>query len=289
MNLGKAKDHFSEYYEGTLDRGLKQTFETRFKEDAQLQAEYRAFERTMADLEAFGRIEVEPPTDLHEKISARLDRALWEQKQTQKSSIFSAGWLRALVVGSVAVAGIAVVFLGLNVSHNLGGTQNAGFIGGVGQTERFTYQSTNRGILLSYPPVNNRTIVIRGVDGNEFGRYDLNGQAMTNKPLINEADVPQLLSVSLENPNTDPMFVALPGKTKQSATSGKGSLKELALALSGYYQQPVVLEVSAANSDKTVSWSFGTSDLFHSAQDSVQDLRLQVELTKLGVLKISNN
>ncbi len=87
MTLAKAKDYFSAYHEGSLDRGLKQAFETRLREDTQLQAEYRAFERTMKELEAFGCVEVEPPSDLHDKIAARLDKAIWDQKRQKNSGV----------------------------------------------------------------------------------------------------------------------------------------------------------------------------------------------------------
>src|SRR5438270_5999926 len=113
MNLAKAKDYFSAYYEGSLDRGLRQSFEARLNEDAQLQAEYRAFERTMRDLGAMGQIEIEPPEDLHDKIAARLDYALWEQKR-QKAPLMGVPWWKGLAMGLAVAAGVLAAFFGVH-------------------------------------------------------------------------------------------------------------------------------------------------------------------------------
>src|SRR5947209_1700267 len=107
MNLAKARDYFSAYYEGSLERGLKQAFETRLAEDAQLQAEFAAFEKTMKGLEAFGAVEIEPPADLHERITARLDHAIWEQKRTA-SRFTGLGWWKMGFMGAAVAAGLFV-------------------------------------------------------------------------------------------------------------------------------------------------------------------------------------
>ena len=45
MNANKAREFFSAYYEGSMDRAIRQTFERRLNSDSELHAEYKAFEQ----------------------------------------------------------------------------------------------------------------------------------------------------------------------------------------------------------------------------------------------------
>jgi|GEM_PF-4063019 len=42
MNAPKAREYFSAYRDGSLDKGLKQALERKFQEDGLLRAEYQA-------------------------------------------------------------------------------------------------------------------------------------------------------------------------------------------------------------------------------------------------------
>ena len=53
MNHDKAREFFSAYYEGTLESGLRQQLEARFRADAHLKADYAAFVET---IEALGEL-----------------------------------------------------------------------------------------------------------------------------------------------------------------------------------------------------------------------------------------
>src|SRR5688500_10784952 len=98
MNASKAREFFSSYFEGTLDAGLRQAFERRLHTDAEIQAEYRAFERTMGQLSTLKDLEVEVPFDLHERISARVDLHIFEAKRA-KGSPWIAMWKPLLIGG----------------------------------------------------------------------------------------------------------------------------------------------------------------------------------------------
>jgi hypothetical protein len=287
MNLGKAKDYFSSYYEGSLDRGLKQSFEARLSEDAQLQAEYRAFERTMKDLEAFGTVEIEPPEDLHERIAARLDRAVWEQKR-QKSPAILLSWWKGLVVGGVAVAGIFVAIFGMNGFH-VKNANEAGLVGGQPVVaEQFSFSAADKLVKLSYPSVNHRVILIRDGQDQVLERLELNSQGIIDKVLKNNADTAQLLSVQAEDLSSPKTYIALPGKLEDSTSVGKGSVKEMALALAAHYGKPVILDAKDA-ADKQTSWSFTAADAFTAANGAAPDLGLAVEQRASGVIVIQKN
>jgi hypothetical protein len=282
MNLAKAREYFSGYYEGSLDRGLKQAFETCLREDAQLQAEYQAFERTMTELDSLRAVEVEPPADLHEKISARLDRHIWEEKRTAKPSF--AGWWRSLAIASVAGAGF------LFAIFKLGGpadTAQAGLLGTPVpvSSEQIIVQNDGGGVLVRYPVAKDRTIVIRSQDGIELHRVLLQNQDF-RAPLTNNLESAQLLSVEVEGGGT--MLIALPGTKSESEAAGEGDLRQLAKALAGKYQHTVVLNIS--NVDRQVSWNFDSDDAVLEARQALQKLTsVQVEEREQGVLWIQEH
>src|SRR5437016_300995 len=187
MNLAKAKDYFSAYYEGSLDRGLQQSFEARLKEDAQLQAEYRAFERTMQDLGAMGKIEIEPPEDLHDKIAARLDYALWEQKR-QKAPLMGLSWWKGLVMGLAVAAGIVTAFIGVHSYR--ADTAGTGIPFMNVPVEGFEVVMQNpTSVVVSHPRVAHMQVLIRDEATGELKDSEvLTNQPIQSKPLENVAD-----------------------------------------------------------------------------------------------------
>ena len=126
MNANKAREFFSSYFEGNLDDGLRQAFERTLNTDAELQAEYKAFERTLGQLAGLRDVEIEVPFDLHERISARLDRHIYEKRQTRGGG-FLAFWKPALAAG---VASLAVIGTVLSLNSSGGDVQGAAVIGG---------------------------------------------------------------------------------------------------------------------------------------------------------------
>jgi hypothetical protein len=286
MNLGKAKDFFSAYYEGSLDRGLTQSFESRLKEDAQLQAEYRAFERTMESLGHMGSIEIEPPADLHEKIAARLDRAIWEQKR-EKSPVNGLSWWKGLVMGAAIAAGVFVAFIGFSGKFHNGAANTAGIVPTLAASEQFSFASRNGVVSMSYPTVNHLNVVVRDAAGRVLSSVELNNQDMPSKPLVNPTDRAQLVSIetATDAPRT---YVALPGHARDLSTTGKGSLKDLAVALAGHYGKPVVVD-AFEEADKTTSWDFTSADAVDAANTAVKSLGLAIQEGPTGVVHIQKN
>lgn len=284
MNLAKAKDYFSAYYEGSLDRGLKQSFEMGLREDAQLQAEYRAFVRTMQDLQALGHVEIEPPADLHDKIAARLDRIIWEEKR-EKAPALSMGWWKGLLAVSAVAAGLVFAFLEFGHSN----TSQANIIGSFGSAaDQFTFGAGDHEVTLSYPQVDHQTIIIKDASGLVKETDNLDHQPMDSKPLKNQGDSPQLLSVETADQSVPVSYIAIPGKLRDSALSGKGTVKELAVALAGHYQKAVVVQ-ARDDADKDTSWDFSTGDAMAAAEGAVKPLNLSVSEKLSGVIMIQKN
>ena len=111
MNSNKAREYFSAYLEGSLDAGLRQSFERKLATDATVQAEYRAFVSVVEKLNALKDETIDVPYDLHETISSRLDRHVYDNKS--KTTFALSGWWRSLALGGLATAAIIATIVSL--------------------------------------------------------------------------------------------------------------------------------------------------------------------------------
>src|SRR5260370_39393486 len=90
-----------------------------------MQAEYQAFQETLHELDALRFVSAPVPEDLHDKITARLDLQVWEQKRA--GGLGWTGWLRNVALGGVATAAVLGALLSI-FSHG-NGAAPAGFSG----------------------------------------------------------------------------------------------------------------------------------------------------------------
>ena len=104
MNQEKARELFSDYYEGSLDGGLRQSLEMNLRNDASLREDYTAFVETMEGLDALRSEEIEIPIYLSDRIATRLESV--QSRQKFGLPVWT-NWLRGLAVGAVAIAAIA--------------------------------------------------------------------------------------------------------------------------------------------------------------------------------------
>ncbi len=269
MNLGKAREYFSSYYEGALERGLKESFERVLREDAQLQAEYRAFERTMNQLTAM-QAEVPIPDNLHDSIMARIDRSAWEQNQKQTSGLFH--WWKPVTLGLALAAVAAIAFLKSNGADTTP-TMGASLVQPTASSARLDIKANGNGVRLNLPPVEKRTVEISDVEGHVLETLKLNQQGINNKPLTNASTDATLMQISIDGSTT---WIALPGSARSTASAGKGDMKTLALEIAASSGIPVVVQAKATNAPMT--WTLKADDPHGSAEQAVAPLNMKVEL-----------
>lgn len=259
MNSNKVRDFFSAYYEGTLDRAIRQTFEAKLKADSDLQTEYRAFEAVMRQLGSLKDQPVPVPDDLHETISARLDRHIYESKRRQ-TGVGLGNWWRTLVLGGAACAVLVAAVITLR-NQPSGKTSVAGgvaldapkppaIVDANGTMElRYSHpkSSSNR--------IAEKLVVREGTDGKVLSETPLQPGLEVKQPLENRSSNPVLLTIEK---GSDHIVVVIPGKSPVSSKAGTGSVEDLAKALSANYA--ICVEIAMPDLAEKAEWNFGTTN-----------------------------
>ncbi len=244
MNAQKTRDYFSAYYEGALEPGLKQSFERALQSDAQLSAEYAAFAEAIQGLEAMREIEIDLPMDLHEKISARLDRHIYETKQQAPAR----GWLwwRNAAIGGLVTTGLAMTAIGIFMRGD--GGQAAALPTSSQASFKIDYDGMEP--VVSDQGSGSRTVTVRSAETNQVLReFTLKGDQLKSK-LSNPN--PTAFIFRVERSDGRKALVAVPGHDRLTTLAGKGSAFELAKALADHYRLPV--EIDESIDANTLSW-----------------------------------
>lgn len=282
MNASKAKEFFSAYHEGSIDAGLKQSFERRLDADPALRAEYDAFVRTMGELDAFREAEVAVPDDLNERIQARLDRYVFEQKRTARPAWLS--WWRPLALAGVGALAIFGAVQSLN--HTGAGPMTGGILDSKPAEVPLRIESIDGVPTLFYRPSEKRTLIVRNVnDGTERERVEIDGRLLRSE-LRNTGASASLVSIDVGD-GAPPLMVAIPGQVPRPHPSGQGTIREFVLALADHYRIPVTLQT--ANADRTVVWEFASTDPLADAAKALKDTRFSIEQRYSGVLTIQEH
>lgn len=251
MNANKAREFFSEYYEGKLDRALKQAFERRLESDSELKADYRQFEIVMLRLGQLKDLSVDVPEDLHEQITSRIDRQLYAAKRSAPSG-FLAWWKPAALAG-VACAAIVAAFLAMKPGS--GDTNRAGFVPTAPPAKLVDKED---GVYLQFDnPTGAKAqrLVVRSAAGETVTEMTIEGGKAIDSPLTNPRPAPVLMTIELGDQG---FLVAVPGTASIPAVSGEGSIEDLALAVSGRFRVAVQIEVP--NPAEKATWSFDGTD-----------------------------
>lgn len=276
MNLEKAKEFFSAYYEGSLEAGLRESFERRLKTDAVLRGEYEAFERTMLELEGLKFLTVPVPEDLNERIAQRLDKHIHDQKRV--SSAGWTGWIRNLAFAGLAAA--AVFGAILTISRGGGDASQASVVTASGSPQ-LQAKASDRDVLLTYNVKGSETVTVRNSDGIELTKVSLKDQTWENT-LTNPLASSALFHVEIAGTGEHVQLV-LPGTARETAKTGDGTLIDFAKALSGFYRLPVM--VRAKDTARSVRWDFREADVTKAASTALAP-ESNAQLTVAGVLVI---
>ena len=112
MDINQARELYSAYYEGTIERVSAVALDEAMKGDADIRDDFASFSAVMDTLPTLAEESVSTPTDLHDKIMARLDHHEWEKKQGRKLLLFSnpkMAWFGAAAAALLIFGGLAVL------------------------------------------------------------------------------------------------------------------------------------------------------------------------------------
>lgn len=276
MNRDKAREFFSAYAEGNLDEGLTHSLEQRLAQDAELKAEFDSFKRSTAEIDSLRAERIAIPEDLHERISARLDRHLWEQKQKAKPSWMM--WLRNL--GYAGAAGL-VVFGAMVALKNRGGAATAGVLDSGLPVNEMQAVTESGAFKLKFAPSTERTIHIT-VGGHTTDTVVPRGTTWVSD-LKNPGQSAAVFTVKIDG-EEKPMLVVLPGTSPKPTLEGEGEIVSFGKSLSDTYRLPVVLKLDSPST--VVKWTISGTDPVKAASAVLSAQDYSVDLKSDNVLWI---
>ncbi len=284
MTNEKARDFFSAYYEGTLEPGLSVSLAQRLKADSTLSNEYASFARAMDQLGTLKFEEIASPDDLNEKISARLDRYIYDQKRSAKPALTI--WLRNLGFGTIAAAAIIGAVISLRGGSS--STAPAGvFNPPAPASDKISYSVSPEGVTVKIAPATSKTIIVTDDKGVEKSR-EVAGDA-THPEVVNllKNDGPNAAIFqirALDDPSGS--YVAIPGKVRTTVNAGEGTIVDLAQAMSNYFGVPVSLK--APRPAVKVAWTFASHNPVEEAGKALGP-GFRVTLLQSDILQIEQN
>lgn len=284
MNHDKAREFFSAYYEGTLESGLRQQLETRFRADAQLKADYAAFVETIEALGDLRFEEIEVPLSLNDRIATRLEQ---EEAKRRRPVLAWGNWFRGLAFSGMAAAALVAAFIAIRTE---GGPSTASLMPSPSATSslpanRLVFSAEGKKVLINYRTEDQSLVVVSAAgSGREIQRFPLNRNELRT-PLENNHPTPALLRVTASG-DASGATVVVPGSEKQTAKAGTGSLQDLATALAGHYGVPVVVRGS---STQDVVWNFETGSALRAAESALAGSQASADQRDGGLITILVN
>ena len=278
MTNEKARDFFSAYHEGTIEPGLRVSFEQKLKSDSEIRHEFDSFVRAMSELDKLKFEEILAPEDLHERISASLDRHIFERKRSATPGWGI--WIRGL--SFAGVAGIAI--LGAIFAINLRNGRIATADGLGVASDQVDYKVSPAGMTVKLSLASAKTVVISN-EGKVVSQKMVGDSATPTFETLLSNPLPQASVFTIQVGNDlGETVVGLPGQTRSTMKRGEGTVVDFAKAVSGYFATPVTIETRVPGERK--SWAFTTSDVVTESSKALgsdygvtllRDGRLEIE------------
>lgn len=236
MSPQKARDLFSAAVEGTLDSGLRASFDRALASDPHLSSEFQAFRGLYDGLHALADAPIEVPFGLADRISARIDHDKWERQRNRP--VIGGAWLRSLALGMAAT----VLILGTVASLRGGGkTFSAGLTLDQPVATPLEIRQTDLGVEVSSGPLTGTIKVRNGETGDVIDEAILRGDSL-RRPVRYAGERPIFVVIEQVG-QPERLSVVLPGSQRGTLSDGEGTILEAAKAAAIYYRIPVMIAV----------------------------------------------
>jgi hypothetical protein len=247
--------------------------------DSEVKAEYEAFQQTLSELDGLRFVSSPVPADLHDKIAARLDLQVWEQKRV--ASVGWAGWLRNVALGGVAAAAVVGAILSI-ASH--GQSANASGIGTL-STNQLLATPVDKGVKVSYIAASPKRVSVQS--GEQMLRVDeLAPSQRWESTLTNSQPHAALFRVGIAQDSQE-IEVTIPGSVATHRKPGNGTIEDLAKALADTYRVPVIL--SGRDLNQSIKWDFQEQEPAEAAGTALSTRTFTVEVKNGNALWITEN
>ncbi|MCG9895142.1 MAG: hypothetical protein MH204_06670 [Fimbriimonadaceae bacterium] len=279
MNRNKARDFFSDHYEGLLDPGLSQAFESALASDPDLRADYDAFREVMQDLEGLQMETPETPAFLKERILSRID-------QEAKTAAASRGWF-SMPWARWSLAGVAAASVfGLLLSsqfRDVTGATGAGIL--PSQADEMSPRLSWRSGKVVVNLLSRQDLEFRAVyssSGETVLTRTIRGGVRNSIELENDQPGPAAVTITFSD-RFDPVTVVLPGAGDEAPVRPPvGTVLDLARALAFRYGIPV--EVGLSNLNQRAEWTLKDGDALEAVGQSLRGEGLSLERRASGLL-----
>jgi hypothetical protein len=279
MNSEKARELFSDYREGALSPQLSSAFEAAIASDSSLKEEYREFDLILTEFETGSPDNVQPPFDLHDKIMARIDKTIFEEKRSSKRGWFS-GWR----LGLVGAAGLLAVVSAISALNNAGGEVYGSGLGVNRAESAWRLKVEDGGLYVSQERGHAEAIVKNLEDGSLVTSFVLDG-AGNGLVKNNESAGPAVFRIEIvSNEKTQSFTVAMPGTVASQTEKGDGNVLELAKAAASFFRLPVV--VQCKDKEAKITWMFETGSPTKRYGDSTSG-QVQID-ERAGLLHLTD-
>lgn len=280
MNQEKARDFFSAYYEGSLDRGLRQQFEARLASDANLKSDYAAFAETMEALSCFSDEEIEIPIFLDDRIATRLEAE--EARRARRTPAFL-GWLRY-----GAMTGLAAVAIFASIFAFRGGSKvaTAGLVpdGATAESpDHLQFIGDQHEVKLRFTGNEVKMVTVSSATTGHVVKRLATDHLTTETALRNSNPHAAVFSVAAGGEAGEKALVALPGTAHAKQDSGSGSLTVFAAAVADRYGVPVVIRGNTAGE---VTWTFEPGTALHNVETALQSQKASVDQRDGGMISV---
>lgn len=278
MNHDKARDLFSAYYEGTLEGGLRQQFESRLAQDSTLKADYAAFVETMDTLSLFAEEEIEIPIYLNDRIATRLEQE--EAKRAKRTPAFL-GWLRYGALAGLAATAMVTSVLALNKSNSVATAGFASPDAANTNVDHLDFSMKGKDVLVHITGEVSKGLVIAAEPSGQVIRRLSSDHTTVEVPLHNDNEYAALLRVSAGD--LDRAVVAIPGKTRDKTANFSGSLSEFAAAVADRYGVPVVVR---GETKTDLTFTFEGSSALKNVEAALQTAGASVDQRDGGLITV---
>ncbi len=274
MNAARAREFFSERFEGTLDEGLKQAFDRAVGQSPALKADYAAFCDMMRALPELSTEAAPVPHGLH---AAIMDRVLASEAPVQRP--FWKGARMAWAAGLACLALAAVMVLP-RLAPDSSAIKASAVDLSAGQGPRF--EAGGAGLEFIYPGRAGEVLIAEDASGQELARVELTSSS-AEIPLFNRSTEARIVQIRLGD-GRSVARVALPGSGPASRRDGRGSEADMAAALAQASGRPVILDADPA--DAEISWIWSQGDPVEALRESAETEGFSIEERSNGMLAL---